>query len=205
MTNSYFLLLSSCFFFVLPENLLRCCSDLLHHCRSTWKYVCGSYIVEQWSISVTREQVSVSMSQPPIFQCSGPQKVAFGPATSVSPGNLLGMQTLGPHLRPSQWETGNGARSLVLTSPPRDATAGSHLRTAALVGWLWAGFHTFSQVVWMVEPRFLTWLAGQYHTLHWLLFLPRHAFPASSFVLLRITSPINCCLQSLFSGPAFRT
>lgn len=32
VTNSCFLPLSSCFFFVLPENLLRCCSDLLHHC-----------------------------------------------------------------------------------------------------------------------------------------------------------------------------
>ena len=104
VTNSCFLPLSSYFFFVLPENLLRCCSDLLHHCRSAWKYICESYILEQWSISVTGEQVSVSMAQPPIFQCSGPQSVAFGPATSMSPGNLLGIHTLGPHPRHSQWE-----------------------------------------------------------------------------------------------------
>lgn len=133
VTNSCFLPLSSCFFFVLPENLLRCCSDLLHHCDQPGnKSVEVTYSNSGASQSLGNKSVSPCPSLPSFSAVV--LRVAFGPAASVSPGNLLGMQTLGPHPRPFQWETGNGARSLVLTSPPKDATASSHLRTAALVG-----------------------------------------------------------------------
>lgn len=46
---------------------LFCCLNLLHHGRPSRKYVRGSYILEQWSVSISREQVSVSIPPPPIF------------------------------------------------------------------------------------------------------------------------------------------
>ena len=143
------------------------------------------------------QSVSGSMPQSPIFLNSGSQIVAPGAASNIS--IIWELVRNANSCAPSQtyWmgNSENGAHQSVLTSSPGDSCV-LKFENHCFNGMILSGFHIFSDGVDGLEPLINTLLT---------LLSSLSYFPQLLFVLLRITSQINYCIQTLFSGSVLRT